>query len=713
MNQLNNKDAPVLNQKQAEQIIRMFNVGFNSALLYGGDHPTTTKNIEPFIALIIKELQSTPVVSIIIDRESLFIDEFCADKVINPKRIIAQFSKSAIQSVSFDSGVGQRDIQEFFKLAGDIKTVPRAEQIQISLKNNGYKGIRLNHIRYGKITSDETLISKNSVLSSGIENAAFNGTLSKSAVEEIEKIISLARLLDQPQETAASFTKSITDEKSAIAAAGTIARIRGEVQGTEPQSIESLLNAVFELKVDLSEALAAQKLTGKILAAAEPAQKQMDNLTCEVLAKLVNEEYSNGDMPIKRLAQIIRRMLPDLSELKRVLPLLKNTLLAEGMSLTDYLRLIRLIDLEIESESLASIIDDAASGIGVSTEEVVKAIRSQPNDAAKLMFLAAEIRQGTDQDDAQLSKMLTEYVEKVSTSIALDSKDVTGPQGSKMLGKIISHVENQLCDKLKSYGIDEPVLLKVKALLEDRFNATHENTSTQWMVNNISLENGGEIQSLADKLTAFMGQEQLLPKLTEPLIESLTSRGYGKKHIEDFIKKLSNQIASGKKIILPSNVLSSNNMLFLLNREIKQHFRYDTPFSTLMISIYLLHFSDGSVRKPLPEERSKFTDTLFSLVKDLLRDIDLIGSVDSSEEHSIFTLLTMTGEDGAIVVQRRIIQKISTTQFKYKDSSVKIEPLVSITSPVKEITKDLSLFLEVVKSNHQRELNKMKLEVRS
>lgn len=707
MNELKNKDASVLNQKQAEQIIRMFNVGFNSALLYGGDHPTTIKNIEPFIGLIIKELLSTSIVSIIVDRESLFIDEFCADRVINPKRIIAQFTKSAIQSVSFQNGVGQRDIQEFIKLAADIKTVPHADQIQNSLKKSGCNGIRLNHIRYGKITSDETLISKNSVSSSDATNAAFKGTLSKSAVEEIEKIISLARLLEQPHETAASLTRSITDEKSAIAAAGTIARIRGEVQNTEPQSIESLLNAVFELKVDLSEALATQKLTGKILAAAEPAQKQMDNLTCEVLAKLVKDEYSKGKMPVKRLAQIIRRMLPDLSELKRVLPLLKNTLLAEGMSLTDYLQLIRLIDLEIESESLASLLDDAASGIGVTTEEVVRAIRTQPNDAAKLMFLAAEIRQGTDEDDAQLSKMLTEYVEKVSTSIALDSKDVAGPQGSKMLGKIISHVENQLFDKLKNYGIDEPVLLKVKTLLEERFKSTHENTSTQWMVNNISLENGTEIQSLADKLTAFMGQEQLLSKLTEPLIESLTSRGYGKEYIEDFIKKLSNQIASGKKIFLPSNVLSSNNMLFLLNREIKQHFRYDTPFSTLMISVFLLHFPDGTARKPAPEELSKFTGTLFALVKDLLRDIDLIGSVDSSDEHSIFTLLTMTGEEGATVVQKRIIKSIMTTQFKYKDSSIKIEPAVSITFPVKEVTKDLSSYLEVAKSNHNREREKM------
>jgi hypothetical protein len=697
MNISRNQSDYVLNQKQAEQIIRLFNVGFNSALLYGGDHPTTIRNTDPFIVAITNELKSAPILSIIVDRESLFLDEFCADRVINPKRIIAHFNKSAIQSVSFEKGVEPRDILGFFKFAGDTKTVHPGDQIQVLLRNFGCKCIRLNYIRYGKITSDETLISKNAASSA---NTAPTGALSKSTVEEIEKITSLARLLKQPRDTSLSLARSITDENSAIAAARTIAQMRVDVQCTEPQSIESLLNAVFELKVDLSEALAVQKLTGKILAAVEPAQKQMDNLTCEVLVKLVKDEYSKGGMPVKRLGQIIRRMLPDISELKRVLPLLKNALLAEGMSLTDYLQLIRFVDLEIENESLATLLDDAASGIGVSTEEIVNAIRTQPKDAAKLMFLAAEIRQGTGQDEAQLSNMLTEYVEKVSTSIALDSKSVSGPQGSKALGEIISQVEKQLVDNLKNYGVGDSVLLKITTLLERQFRSTHENTSTQWMVNNISLENGTEIQSLADKLTTFMGQEIQLPKLTEPLIESLTSRGYGKEQIEAFIQKLSTHITSGKKVDLPSYVLSTKNLFFLLNREIKQHFRYDTPFTTLIISINAVHLPDGSSRKPLPEELPALTGELFTLIKNLLREIDLIGSVDNQ---SIFSLLSMTGAEGAAAVQKRIIKTILASEFNYKDLRMKIEPTVSITSPVKELTKDLNSYLEVAKSNHHHE----------
>src|SRR5512133_992935 len=149
-----------LTQKDAEQIIRMFNVGFNSALLYGGAHPTTIKNIEPFIAQIIKSLDQSPIISFIIDRESFFLDDFCANRIINNKRIISQFTKIKIISVSFEKGITQQSIQEFFKLAGDMNVLNNAEQIEAHFKASGLRGLRLNHVRYGKITSDETLISR-------------------------------------------------------------------------------------------------------------------------------------------------------------------------------------------------------------------------------------------------------------------------------------------------------------------------------------------------------------------------------------------------------------------------------------------------------------------------------------------------------------------------------------------------------------------------
>ncbi|NLD91640.1 MAG: hypothetical protein GX639_03115 [Fibrobacter sp.] len=695
-----------LPQKDAEQIIRMFNVGFNSALLYGGAHPTTLKNIEPFTAQIMKSLDQTPIISLIIDRESLFLDDVCADRIINPKRIISQFTKTKIVSVSFERGITQQSIQEFLKLAGDMNLNYNAEQIESHFKASGLQGLRLNHVRYGKITSDETLISRDAASRlDQSQQVNRQPEVDQQTLDEIKKVISLAKTLDRPKESAQTLAQTIIYDKTGDASVSSIEAMRREVHDADAQSVDMLLNAVLELKVNLSEALEAHTLTGKILTAAEPAQKEMDKLTCDVLARLIREEYSKGSISTKRLAQIVRRMLPDLSELKRVLPMLKNMLIEDGMSLADYLLLVRSIDMEVENDSISELISDAASGIGASTDDVVNAIKANPAEAAKLMFLASEIHNGINQDDVQLSTVLCEYVEKVSSSIALESKEIQGHQGNKALGKIITHVESQLVDKLKSYGIDEPVLLRIKQMLEQRYQQTCSDATAMWVAENIPIDKEHEIQNLAERLNAFLGQEQSIQKISEPLIASLQAKGYNQEQIAAFVQQLSKYIDSKKKFSVPAEILSANNMLFMLNREIKQHIRYNTPFSTLLISIMTIRKpSSSKPERPSPDALQELTTQLFSFVKSALRDIDLIGSLNN-KDGVILAILTMTNLDGANVVVHRMKSALCSTGFSLHGETVYIDPVISITIPEKEVTKDLNSYLDVAKNNHKKQFD--------
>jgi hypothetical protein len=74
----------------------------------------------------------------------------------------------------------------------------------------------------------------------------------------------------------------------------------------------------------------------------------------------------SGELSLKRLSQIVLRMLPDLNELKRVLPRLKNALLELGMPLSDYCQLVTFLDADLQSEMLSGSLTEAAEGIGVS-----------------------------------------------------------------------------------------------------------------------------------------------------------------------------------------------------------------------------------------------------------------------------------------------------------------------------------------------------------
>ncbi|HON11445.1 MAG TPA: hypothetical protein PLE24_11310, partial [Chitinispirillaceae bacterium] len=473
-----------MDQKQAEQIARLFNVVFNSAFLYGGSHPTTHKNITLFHEILESELTNLPLISLIVDRESLYVEEWCMDKIINVKRIVSQLTKCEIVSLSFSRGVMAEEIREIIRLTGDSKECRPAKDIERELAAAGILNIKINYIKIGKITADQALVDKDLAVGGGTydaESVQVTTSLSRNALQQIEQVLTMANLIDQPGKTAVMLSEAACNPETSDEALRSIENLRSEINKAGPLSLDVLLEAVYELKADLAETIEVQKTTGKILSTADPVRKQVNELTCDIILKLVKEEYQHGTLPIKRLVQIVRRMLPDISELKELLPRLKVTLLEEGMSLADYLQFIRDLDLELESEAIAGSLKDAAESIGVTVKDIVSAIKSEPQDSAKLIYLASEIRRGTGSDETQLSNLLADYIEKISVEVAMDSGELAKPQGSRILRRILMQLENSLIDKLKNAGIEEPVLISVKQQLSSRFESVFDEAALKYI----------------------------------------------------------------------------------------------------------------------------------------------------------------------------------------------------------------------------------------
>ncbi|MBN1576861.1 MAG: hypothetical protein JW913_09930 [Chitinispirillaceae bacterium] len=690
-----------LPQKTAEQLLRLFNVVFNSAMLYGGSHPTTLKSIEPFFESLSKALAAAGMISLVVDRESLFLEEWPADRIINTRRLLQQFGKSGIVSITFEKGIAHNDIELLIRYAGNSTAITPVEQIRQVFRQSGCTGIKLNYVHYGKITNDQAVVGKNNTGAAAgpAHGAPVFGTGERS-LQQLEEVLSLARLFEHPEQSAAAFSKTALDPETTDEAVRSLAGLRSSIHLDNAPSVDLLLNAVYELKVDLQEAIAVQKETGKLLASTEPLNDEMDNLTCDVIIKLVREEYGSGGIPMRRMAEIIRRMLPDSNELKRLLPRLKPALLDAGMSLPDYLQLIRTLNIEFESESLAGTLQEAASGIGASVDELVNAIRSQPDDAARLLVMASEIRKGTKEDDAQLSSMLTEYIEKVSTSFALGSRELSGSGGgSTVLKQMLGQLEGQLLDNLKKYGVEEPVLVKVGGLLAQRLDSVFDKAAAQWITTELDTKPHLTPQELSEQLVRLVGEQAQLDRLHDPVMAALTARGFDKEQMENLLKKLAGRIAAGKMFKLPPGILSANNMQFLLDREIKQHQRYKTPFASLMVTIEGLS-SDGASRRPSDDETVTMLPKIFSLVKHVLRDIDLVGSLDVPDEKAAFALLTMTDGAGAKIARGRIIKKIDTIKMKIGNNEMMVIVAASTAAPDAEVKYTMKSYLELVRRSH-------------
>jgi hypothetical protein len=692
-----------LDLKTIEQLARLFNVAFNGALLYGGDHPTTKKSAEPFFAVLSAVLPSVKTMSIVYDRESLFIEDTCIDKVINTKRIMSQFVKAGIVSVTFEHGVRLEDIQSFIRISGVTHESTTVDDIASELNVAGVRGIRLNYIRYGKITDDQAVVGKDEY-SGGTVGETAGGTLeyknlSRETLEQLQSIVSLSSLLEQPSKTASILKSGIENPDAQESTLNALGELRKEITSSNPPSLDVLLNAVFELKNDLADAIEIQKATGRILSASEPVTAQVDNLTVDVIVKLVKEEYGSGSLSLKRLSQIVLRMLPDLNELKRVLPRLKNVLVEQGMPLTDYCQLVTLLDAEVQSEMLSGSLSEAAEGIGVSVKEIVTAIKAQPTEAARLIYLAAEIKQGAHNDDSYLSTLLTEYIEKVSTDLVIDRKEVSGPQGSQVLRSMLQRLEGQLVEKMKSYGVEGNVMLQVQNQLSSRFEQLVGHASDQW-ISTIIPDDQSAADSAVAKITSFFGQAFTSEKARDTLVGALKNKGYNQQRIDLFFNRLTEQVASGQTTNLPANILSSNNMLFLLNREIKLQGRYPIPLSTMMITVNKISV-DGTFRIPHSDEFDILLPQLFSFVKKSLRETDLVGSLGKPFTSAVFVIMSMTSEEDAERVSERIKSNLDSHKFVIGNDSVAVQLVVSVLFYEKDSGLNLKGFLELAAKKHK------------
>lgn len=690
-----------LQKKEAEQLARFFNVAFNSALLYGGSHPTTKRSVGPFVSALIDALDRLPMISIVVDRGALFVEEWPADKVINARRMLQQFEKLAIVSVTFLQGITTTAVELFVEYSGNSNNSLPVEKIKEMLCQGGVSGIELNYVRFGRITNDQAVVGKEDAAAEIHVNADVGSVpgLSRQSLQQIDEVLSLAQLFEKSGATDQTFTHAALDPATAPSAVASLAGLRQTVQRGAAPPVDVLLNAIYELKIDLSEAIAVQKETGKLLTAPAPLMEEVDGLTCDVIIKLVREEYGEGNVPIKRFAAIIRRMLPDVGELQRVLPKLKIALLDAGMSLSDYLQLVRTINVELESETLTDTLQDAASGIGVSVEELVKAIRTQPDEAARLLVLASEIRSGTEDDEAQLSSLLTDYIEKVSTSIALESKKMTSLDNGKLLRQMLQQLERQLVENMQKYGVEESVLLQVRSQLAHRLDTVQDAAAVQWIATSMHAESHLSVEDVSAQLLRMVGEQGQLDRLHDPLMAAMLARGFDPGQIEALLGHLAEKVAEGALLKLPPGVLSVKNFQFMLDREVKQNNRYGTPFTTVMLTVEGL--VAASVVRPLTTElRRKILPKLFALTKHMLRDIDLVGALEPLDDTAVFMLLTMTDCDGACVAEQRIVQKAATLQLTFEDVACSLLVATSITTPQEGTKNTLQSYMQTVHANH-------------
>ena len=712
-----------LSKKVSDKIGRSFAIMYNRASMYKIDHPFTSKSIQELYSTVTEGLDLFSPVAIILNREQFFIEEEPFDHRLNTSRMAAHFKKIGIQSISFEKGVNEAELKNFVKVFVDPKSYPKASSMKEALAEMLVSNVKINHVFYKKMTADDEIVTKGKIneTSGKIKNSSsdemFGEVLNMMAesvlMEEIEKSFSLKNLLEDPVKLSNDLISKDVDVAKEKQAESTqngpfisdqLVHIREEVskleEGVDELDLSNLANAVFDMRDELIKGIEAQKNLGIIYENEDQILDEATALTDQVLIQLVKKEYQAGKISTERLAQILRRMVPEPADLKRLLPLLKDALIEEGMPISEFMGLIDALGKELHNEDLVKIFGKGADEIGLAPENLIQELKRDPSGAAELIYLASELRKGTG-DDKILTELLVDYIERIGSKIVLDTTDLNDANGDNNIKKVIANVESEIVGRLDKKGIDDKVLDSVQEKLMERMEMCFNKIKKEWE----SRQTSDTSTVAADQTTIFkileesVGEGDELHNILAQVRSSVKEGKIDENNIQQIFKEIAriNKNKQTRKTgkTLPSGILPNNTTRFFIEKEIFRSNRYETPFSVIALSIVKVES-----KQPIPKGKlngQKINQCVMAELAKSLRDADLIGILTKK---ILVVLLPMTEKENAKIAMRRILGSLHGHPITVNNLDLKVQFAATVTSFDEDQTPDLKSFLKVIENDH-------------
>jgi hypothetical protein len=467
--------------------------------------------------------------------------------------------------------------------------------------------------------------------------------------------------------------------------------------------------AVFQMKTELIQGIESQKALGIAYENEEAILEKANELTDRVLLQIVKDEYRVGNVTPGRMAQILRRLVPDPNELKRLLPKFKGALLEAGMPLPDYLQLIKDLGRELQDEGLARVLQEAGEQVGVDGDALIEQIKKDPKQAAELMSIAAEIRKGQG-DEQALTDVLVEYVERLGADLGKDAASGEAGDEEGHLRNVISGVESKLVRQLREMDVQEDVLTRIEGKLNERLDSIVEKIKLDYM-RSTGLDIGGKE---IEQLTVLQTLERSVSESDElgELLKAVRLRAEEGGLDEDDFAQIYVEIERQKQIRLereenremPPGVLTRANLKLFIEKEISKAARYDLPFSALAFTVVRATFKEKRPGKKIPAQA--LLDRVLQRLAKIVRDTDLVGTV---RRNQMIALLPLTPLGDAKLALRRSMKLLHNEPFELEGVPLDVKLAGTAVAFQKGRTPDSDAFLEVLSS----ELTEMANRVRN
>jgi len=468
------------------------------------------------------------------------------------------------------------------------------------------------------------------------------------------------------------------------------------MRGQGDVDIQDLAMAVFQMKTELIQGIESQKALGIAYENEQAILEKANELTDKVFLQIVRDEYRSGKTSNTRMAQILRRLIPDPDELKRLLPKIKTALLAEGMPLAEYLKLIKELGRELQDEGLARILQESAEEVGVDGEELIEEIKKDPKQAAELMALAAEIRKG-EGDEQVLTDVLVEYVERLGTSMTQDMARESGPGDEDHLRNVMTGVESKLVKQLRQMDIQDDVLTRIEGKLNQRLDDIVQDIKLDY-IRSTGLDSAPrEIE----ELTVLQTLERSVSESDElgGILKAVRQRvDDGEVDADDFSqiyaeierqKQLQEEQDANRE--MPAGVLSTKNLTLFIDKEISKAVRYELPFSALAFSVVRAKYLEKRPGKKIPAD--ELLDQVLERLARIVRDTDVVGKL---RKNQMVALLPLTPLGEAKLALRRTMKLLHGEAFEMGGVPLEVKVAGTITPFQKGRTPNTETFMDVL-----------------
>jgi GGDEF domain-containing protein len=412
------------------------------------------------------------------------------------------------------------------------------------------------------------------------------------------------------------------------------------------------------MKKQLIKSIEAQRAEKIIYANEEDIVDEANEITDNVLIQLIKDEYKARRISASRLAQILRRLIPEADELKRILPKVKEALLEEGMSSEEYFDLVRELGSELQSDELAKILQESAKQVGIDSKELVEEIKQYPLDAAKLICLAAEIRKGTG-DEQALTDLLVEYVEQVGTKMSLDIARKSGTGDEKHLRQVITKLDSEVVSRLHKMDVNSNALKRLEEKLASRVDIILEKARKEWLGSqeNLPEEDTFKNSNVLEILEQSVSEKEELAEILKVVRSKIQSDGIDENDFgliySEIAKETQRRREKDANKKMPPGILKAQGLMYVINKEIARAKRYDLPFSLLSFSAVKAKLENEAPVGTIKEQ--DLMDALLHRLSETLRDSDIIGQL---RKNVLVALLPQTVHKEARLALRRCLKEI-------------------------------------------------------